>query len=498
MRLLRIRDQATKQVVFYQPRAAQLVLRRAMLEHNRVIVPKARRLGASTEVEALFVDKMLMADRPLPLQTWAHREESARTIAGMARSMIEGLPPELGIRTKKMNESQLVLDGSGASQLILTARGHGAGRGEEAAAAHLSEFDYYPDADEVVANVESIVGSGLIVAESTIYQPNGAMRRLVDGAPDNGWHVCFLPWTLHPAYRDTVPYGFKPTGGELALMEDHGLTIEQVVWRRRKIASMTLDKFRREFPLTVEEAFATQSKGFFPLDCYEDIEVVSTPATGGRVILADAVRDYSYTMGVDVSAGVGADYSAATITDAGSRQPVAHWRDNRVTPRDLPEVLINLGARYDFPMLVVESNVYGRRVIEDLMRFGYPRRRMWLNPEGKPWRTHGGNRAGLFELARATLQDGHVERMPTWLFDEVRGTGWDEKRGRPDHAKGAHDDTLVSWALSLIAAQDVPLRVIESRSRLTMEDLIRARLDAEPGRAHPFNVRGENTRRRPM
>ena len=125
MQAYRIVDYDTKEWTWYEPRAAQLVLREAMRKHNRVLVPKARRLGASTEVEAYLFDALLMADRPLPIATMAHVDRAAKNIAGMLRGMYDGLPAGLRPKASKLNDSQIVLEESGANQTVYMAGAHG-------------------------------------------------------------------------------------------------------------------------------------------------------------------------------------------------------------------------------------------------------------------------------------------------------------------------------------------------------------------------------------
>ena len=498
MRAYRIVDYDTKDWTYYEPRPAQLILREAMRRHNRILVPKARRLGASTEVEAFMFDALIMADNPLPVASMAHVDRAARNIGGMLRGMYMGLPEELRPAHSKMNDSQLVLKESGASQSIYMAGGRGGTRSFAAGMFHGSEFDFYPDQAETLAEVDATVGDGLLVLESTVNKPGSRFNELCLGAPDNGWEVVFLPWTLHPAYRDKVTRDFTPSAAELVLMEEHGLTLPQVAWRRRQIASLGLAKFRREYPLTVEEAFATQGKRFYPVEVLEHVEVKKVaPTQGDRLrVLEDWEPDVEYTMGVDVSAGVGSDESAVTVLDAGTRSVVAQWSCSRTTPSRMVDIILQLGRSYEWPVVVIESNVFGRRVIEDVARHGYPRRRMWVDDSGKPWRTHGGNRAGLFELIRSTLDEGLLAEIPEPLYEQIVSIGWNDKKGRPDHPVGKHDDVLISTALALVAAQRVPLRLPAEHSRVTMEDLIRKNRVKESKQAHPFTVRGG--RRRPM
>lgn len=498
MQAYRIVDYDTKEWTWYEPRAAQLVLREAMRKHNRILVPKARRLGASTEVEAYLFDALLMADRPLPIATMAHVDRAAKNIAGMLRGMYDGLPAGLRPKASKLNDSQIVLEESGANQTVYMAGAHGGTRSFAAAMGHLSEFDFYKDQKETLAEVDATVGSGLLVLESTVNQPGSTFQELVDGAPDNGWHVCFLSWALHPAYADRVNRDFMATATERELMEVHGLTLPQVAWRRRKIATLGIHKFTREYPLTVDECFRTQAKRFFTADIMDDVEILKIPPTDkGRLYVVEPYNEsLTYTMGVDVAAGVGADDSAITIMDAGTREPVLHWHCNRTTPEALVGFILRHGGAYGWPMANVEHNVYGRHVVSQMIKLGYPRRRMWTDDKGRPWRTHGGNRPALFEIVRTTLEQGLMTRLVVILNGQIEGVGWNEKKNRPDHATGKHDDILISTALALLAASTTPLRLVDREGNLSMDDLLRRQRAKDAQRAHPFRVRGE--KRRPM
>tara|TARA_Y100000004_G_C8800600_1_gene363219 strand:+ start:69 stop:377 length:309 start_codon:yes stop_codon:yes gene_type:complete len=102
----------------------------------------------------------------------------------------------------------------------------------------------------------------------------------------------------------------------------------------------------------------------------------------------------------------------------------------------------------------------------------------------------------MFEIVRSTFEDGFIEKMTKELYDQVVSIGWNQKKQRPDHPAGKHDDRLISLALAIIGAQDIPLRLPEDRSRVTMEDLIQKNRVRDSKRPHPFAVRGG--RRRPM
>src|SRR5258705_3770397 len=58
-------------------------------------------------------------------------------------------------------------------------------------------------------------------------------------------------------YRKPVPADFKMTAEENEMAEAHGLDDEQILWRRSKHGEIggSVDYFKREYPLTPDEAF---------------------------------------------------------------------------------------------------------------------------------------------------------------------------------------------------------------------------------------------------
>ena len=78
----------------------------------------------------------------------------------------------------------------------------------------------------------------------------------------------FLPWSIDPTYRSKLPEDFTMSGEETSLAALHGLDAEQICWRRNKISQLgSLDYFKREYPLTPDEAFmASQFDSFITAD----------------------------------------------------------------------------------------------------------------------------------------------------------------------------------------------------------------------------------------
>jgi hypothetical protein len=66
----------------------------------------------------------------------------------------------------------------------------------------------------------------------------------------------FLPWSIEGSYRSKLPDDFSMTAEESRLAALYKLDAEQICWRGNKISQLgSEDYFKREYPLTPDEAF---------------------------------------------------------------------------------------------------------------------------------------------------------------------------------------------------------------------------------------------------
>lgn len=78
--------------------------------------------------------------------------------------------------------------------------------------------------------------------------------------------------------------------------------------------------------------------------------------------------DHSYFMTVDVSRGRGLDYSAVIVFDVTALpfKVVATYKDNNVSPMELPTIIYQLGTRYHEALVMIEANDLGESVANEL------------------------------------------------------------------------------------------------------------------------------------
>tara|TARA_R110000824_G_scaffold62094_5_gene164661 strand:- start:24713 stop:26239 length:1527 start_codon:yes stop_codon:yes gene_type:complete len=475
-----IYNKERRRLTFFDLNPAQEHLLEVLLAHDRIIVPKARQLGISTLIRAYFFWKAYCAEHPRPYAVMSHTRSSAEGLNKMDKTFYKNLPPKFRVPLAKLNTRTMVFQDSGSSMDIYTAGGRGGTRSFAAAAAHLSEFAFYPNQEETLAEVEATVGDGQVIIESTANVPGDKFHQLILDAQEgkNDWVVAFYGWDQKPEYRKKPSTNFKLNTAERKLRDEHGLDLEQLYWRKKKLATLGGEKFRREFPLTVEESFLAAVVPYFDLEILDGVEPIPLGKRAHRPVESPNPQE-EYVMGVDVAAGVGGDFSAVTVLSLGTREPVYHFESNTITPAALGDVVITLIGKYHEPLVLIEANGYGSTTLNQVERTGY--KKLWTNDRGRPFETRSHNRLKLFEHLRERIEAQAFTRLDERLLGQLKGCIWDSVKDRPDHPKNGNDDMLMSLALALWACKDIPYSLL-SRMRANIIDQEKAKLRAKRAR----------------
>jgi hypothetical protein len=149
----------------------------------------------------------------------------------------------------------------------------GSGRSSTAQLLHASEAAFWASLQEqLAALVQTIpdLPETEIIIETTGRQFGDEFHQLWRRAEsgESEFMPVFLPWSIDGSYRAKVPEGFTMSAEEASLAALHSLDQEQIAWRRAKVSQLgSLDYFKREYPLTPDEAFmASQFDSFITAD----------------------------------------------------------------------------------------------------------------------------------------------------------------------------------------------------------------------------------------
>ena len=119
---------------------------------------------------------------------------------------------------------------------------------------HMNELAYRENGMRELEHFDTRRKNGWAIIESTINPHNLAFMKLCIGALSNwnGWRLHFYEWWWDDRYQLPIYEPLKFDKAETELMEQKGLTPEQINWRRRRIQQLGPENFQREYPESVE------------------------------------------------------------------------------------------------------------------------------------------------------------------------------------------------------------------------------------------------------
>jgi hypothetical protein len=459
---LRVRDRSGR----IRPLVANAAQRRYEERRGRNnIVLKARQMGITTWVAGRFFLRTITRPGTLTLQV-AHTREAAEAIFRVVQRMWEELPEawrEGPLQRSRSNAGQMMFSELDSEYRVASAADVSAGRGLSVQNLHCSEVSRWPgDAGETLAGLRaSLAPEGELVLEST---PCGAYGGFYDewlaGVDEIGWGGMeqdglvrhFLPWWMEPAYVGRGVDAAAMTEEERALVTRHGLSGEQIGYRRgleRRYGGLRLQEFAED----AETCFRATGSCFFDVEAIErrmaELEDGIEVRRGGALQVwyrAEGRREY--VVAVD-SAGGGddGDFAAVQVIDRETGLQCAELQE-RLRPAELARAAVELAKEYGGAEIAVERNNHGAAVLAYLET---------SERYARVWRARGASEVGW--LTTASSKPEMVARMGTLLMErpeifksrrllaECR-TFVAGERGKTGAASGAHDDLVMAMAVA--------------------------------------------------
>jgi len=471
LKLCKVFDKNAGKMVPFTPTSAQWRLAECLMANKRVVILKARQIGASTITRAYFTWKALVAAEPLKMGIMSYTHESAQYLHSLDKGFVEGLPSALARKLDSSTSRTIKFRDTGAELRSFTAGMKGGGtRSYSLSDLHLSEFAHYDDQDEVLSNAVSTVGEGgQIVIETTANGPGNKYHQLVLEAPHNGWTLFWSPWYEHPTYTKTQKFGMSNvppmTMEERKIQGKLNLTKDQMYWRRTMIHTMGPDKFMQEYPSTPTEAFVATAKSWLQPSHFEGIEVRKGSGKEMCLVPPDEMDADPLVLGIDVASGTGGDYTAVTAVSVSTGQPVWHWHSNDESPGRFTERILSWIEKWDIRNILIETNAHGAIVLSRIRDLGIDENLLWHDDAGKDWTTNKWTKIRALEELKTRLENGSISVMVEPLYKELQQL--DNSGATPRAPKGCHDDLVMATALAYIALLDVPsMSTRENKERL--------------------------------
>ena len=405
----------------------------------KIVIPKARRRGVSSFLEALFFLETVLVSRARAV-VMAHKGENVEVIYKYARDFYKNWNPKLlqyrpttdysGMRGHIFAHDSPIPGWGGSQMRVMTAGGEDSARGDQFDLHHFSETAFYEDHAEVNQALVAAPAYAWVFEESSGNGPRGGFYTRSQGALQiddaimafddrdvdalqkwNGYFLCFLSWVDDPGFR--VPCTeWEKTHLEKTL-DDHEhallklfpeITVEQLKWRRQKIASECQGNkkglspeqyFEQEYPATLEECFqSTGSKWFDPkplrrmllrskatepegcFDLSADHDPKPTRKGRGNLVVWKRPRPgHAYTIGLDVAQGLRkGDWSVAEVldrTDGTACEEVAYFR-SKLTEEAVGELTTLLAEWYNNAFIVPEAMGPGLAACQRIVANRYP------------------------------------------------------------------------------------------------------------------------------
>lgn len=421
--------------------AEQIQLIEALASGDDVLVLKARQIGSSTACVAFWVWKWLTAPSAETYVILSHKLDSAKHLFNVAKFMVANLPAVLRRRLTVDNTTEMVLADTGAKLWAASAGGDGGLRSFTATGVHISEFAFSEHTDELLATATAALNGNQLVIESTANYYGDAVHKQVElwEAELVDWNFLFFPWTEHAEYSLEPPAGFE-------LDPDSALTPGQQYWMALQIGKIGETKFKREYPRTVEEAYAQVDGAWISADQLAGLTSLRLEVAGGALAKVDP-RD-KYAIGVDVGAGTGGDNSVIVVVSATTLQVVDIRRSNSHTPTEWAEVVSDASRKWNTAKVLVESNgTWGGVLCNELRQIGVPQ---WTDGDGKYWTTNAGNKAKMLEGVKDAIIRGRVTQLDSFTIGELRSFKVND-RGEPFCPRNGthHGDTVIALGLAL-------------------------------------------------
>ena len=309
-------------------------------DHRFNIAKLPRQSGKSTIVTSYLLWYVLFNPN-VNVAILANKAATAREMLQRLQLSYENLPKWLQQGILQWNRGSLELENG--SKIMAASTSASAVRGMSFNVIFLDEFAFIPNhiADQFFSSVYPTISSGKSTKVIIISTPHGM-------------NMFYKLW--HDAERGSNEY--VPT--EVHWSEIPG---RDEVWKEQTIKNTSEQQFRVEFECeflgSVDTLISPSKLRIMP---YHD----PMKEHKGLAVYESAVPDHNYVVTVDVSRGVGSDYSAFTVMDTTTipYKMVARYKNNEIKPIVLPNIITDVARNYNQAYILCEVNDIGGQVAD--------------------------------------------------------------------------------------------------------------------------------------
>lgn len=463
----------------------------------RIIVVKPRKVGISTEIQAIFFQRT-SSTKLQKAMTVAHDMDSTEEMFQMNDLFYNELPEMLRPMKRYSSRQEIVFENPDEqarryrpglrSQLSIGTAGKvDLGRSKDIHLLHCSESAFWGDAETTELSLFNAVPdlpSTMIFKEST---PNGVGTKFHNDYEDakagrTAFAPYFMGWQEFAEYtmRLSMPrdkFEDSLDDDEVRLLKTHNLTLDQLNWRRwavRNKCGRDPMKFMQEYPDNDIDCFLVSGRPRFDIRILRRmIDQVQEPAARGMLrrdgsLVTLEQHQYGfvkiwkppspskrYVLAADVAEGLEhGDYSVGHLYDWDTVEMVAEWHGH-IEPDLFGEELAKLGKIYNQCLIGVEANKDGGTVNTRLRNGGYPHLFYRQELENRStrkvsklgWLTNSATRPVMINSLSDALRDGAI--IPSRETVQELTTFVIGHDGKVAGQSGCHDDRVIASAIAM-------------------------------------------------
>lgn len=489
------------QLVTFVPNAMQRQFRVDSAGHPYIYIVKPRQFGFTTDAAIDMLDDACFVPGASSALI-AHDRETLGKIFQIIKRAYENMPDELKpvtqYDTRNEYKFKTRFDGAVLENELYVAMKI---RGTTVPRLHVSESAHIKERDELKMGAKQAVPiGGRIIEETTGNGMNEFYDDVMEAldkqkkgksTPQDYW-VCFYPWYSNPEYSlpgelpepDTQRYG-----DEEDLRNRFSLTDGQLIWRRWKLDEFrtssrdglnlnVFQRFKQEYPATVNEAFQSGSGNVFDGEMIDHIinpeaiqsnlamawlaenrKDVADVATKFASLFRQGVRfwemptiGHKYVIGCDPSDGLGADFAAIAVWDCDTTAKVAEYY-GKLRPDELAELCAEMGYFFNEALIGVENNMLSTVLflMKIYTNYYYDTKideRTLKRTKHPGWNTNSKTRDVMIDEFIILFEEGSLKIRSQITTREMK-TFVTKENGKREHADGKNDDMLFADFIAL-------------------------------------------------
>lgn len=303
------------------------------IDNNRFVIGMlARQMGKTQTVAAYILWYVIFNDNK-NCAILAHKAKGSREVLSRVKDMFEMLPAWIQQGVKTWNKGDIELENG--SKVFCDSTSSTGIRGKSVNFLYMDEAAMIPNniAEEFFASTYPTISSGnttKVVITSTPLGYNHFWKMWNEAINKTSEFVNFYaPWTVHPNRDEKWAREQRNNLGELRYQQEVECSFLG--------SSLTLLSSSKLASLVVSA----------PVKNTDNMKVYEYPKQNG-----------SYVLICDPSEGIGIDYSTFTVIDITSvpYRVVAVYRDNKISPQILPNIIHKVATYYNSAHILCEIN----------------------------------------------------------------------------------------------------------------------------------------------